>query len=274
MQGRHLFILLAFALFASPLAAQETTGRIDGRITDTQSLAVPGAAVTATGTQGSKSTTTDGDGRYSIPFLTPGELLGARGAAGLQVRGAEGRLRPRRQAADVSLKLEVGGVSETVQVTGARRVVDTTSTTIGAVLNTDDLKSIPVGRTFSATMYLSPGVSSSGTAGRANPSMSGASGLENQYVVDGTNVTNTGYGGLGSYSITSARSATRRPTISSRKSRSRPAATRPSSVRRPAASSTSSPRAARTSCAGRRSPTRSRPASRAAGSSTRPPMVR
>ena len=32
--------------------------------------------------------------------------------------------------------------------------------------------------------------------------MSGASGLENQYVVDGTNVTNTGYGGLGSYSIT------------------------------------------------------------------------
>ncbi len=31
--------------------------------------------------------------------------------------------------------------------------------------------------------------------------MSGASGLENQYVVDGTNVTNTGYGGLGSYSI-------------------------------------------------------------------------
>ena len=34
-----------------------------------------------------------------------------------------------------------------------------------------------------------------------NPSISGGSGLENQYVVDGTNVTNTGYGGLGSYSI-------------------------------------------------------------------------
>src|SRR5204863_2303279 len=72
MRVRHLFILLAFALFASPLAAQETTGKIDGRVTDAQSLAVPGATVTATGPQGSKSTTSDADGRYSIPFLTPG----------------------------------------------------------------------------------------------------------------------------------------------------------------------------------------------------------
>ena len=39
------------------------------------------------------------------------------------------------------------------------------------------------------------------TLGTQNPSISGASGLENQYVVDGANVTNTGYGGLGSYSI-------------------------------------------------------------------------
>jgi hypothetical protein len=50
-------------------------------------------------------------------------------------------------------------------------------------------------------LYLSPGVSSSGTLGTMNPSISGGSGLENQYVVDGTNVTNAGYGGLGSYSI-------------------------------------------------------------------------
>ncbi|HZY09001.1 MAG TPA: hypothetical protein VFE69_14690, partial [Ilumatobacteraceae bacterium] len=51
-------------------------------------------------------------------------------------------------------------------------------------------------------MYLTPGVSSSGTAGAANPSISGGTGLENLYIVDGANVTNTGYGGLGSYSTT------------------------------------------------------------------------
>jgi hypothetical protein len=44
-------------------------------------------------------------------------------------------------------------------------------------------------------------VSSSGSAGRGNPSISGGSGLDNQYVVDGVNVTNQGYGALGSYSI-------------------------------------------------------------------------
>ena len=37
--------------------------------------------------------------------------------------------------------------------------------------------------------------------GEANPSISGGSGLENQYVVDGVNITNQGYGALGSYSI-------------------------------------------------------------------------
>ena len=88
-----------------------------------------------------------------------------------------------------------------MQVTGAAPNVDTQTTTIGANLNTDDLANIPVGRKVSDTLYLSPGVSSSGTLGTANPSISGASGLENQYVVDGTNVTNAGYGGLGSYSI-------------------------------------------------------------------------
>ena len=202
MRVRYLVILLALALFASPLAAQETTGKIEGRITDTQNLPVPGATVTATGPQGAKSSVTDTDGRYSIPFLVPGvyslkaELQGFKGAEQKDVAVRLGAV------ADVSIKLEVGGVSETVQVTGAARVVDTTSTTIGSVINTDDLRAIPVGRTFAATLYLTPGVSSSGTAGFQNPSISGGTGLENQYVVDGTNVTNTGYGGLGSYSIT------------------------------------------------------------------------
>jgi len=201
MRARHLFILLAFALFASPLAAQETTGKIEGRVTDTQNLAVPGASVTATGPQGSKSSTTDTDGRFSIPFLTPGvysvraELAGFKAIEQKQVSVRLG------QSADVPLKLEVGGVSEVVQVTGAARTVDTTSTTIGATLNTEDLASLPVGRRVADVLYLSPGVSSSGTLGRMNPSISGGTGLENQYVVDGTNVTNAGYGGLGSYSI-------------------------------------------------------------------------
>ena len=79
--------------------------------------------------------------------------------------------------------------------------MDTTSTTIGANLDSATLSRLPVGRRFSDTLYLAPGVSTGGNVGVANPSIEGSSGLENQYVVDGVNITNGGYGALGSYSI-------------------------------------------------------------------------
>ncbi len=63
------------------------------------------------------------------------------------------------------------------------------------------LKRLPVGRNFTDTLYLVPGVSDSSGVGRANPSIGGASGLENNYVVDGVNISNSGYGGVGTYSI-------------------------------------------------------------------------
>src|SRR5215831_12598013 len=70
------FIAAMLAVFACSIAAraraQETTGTIAGRIVDAQGLAIPGASVTATGPQGSKTAHTDADGRFSIPFLTPG----------------------------------------------------------------------------------------------------------------------------------------------------------------------------------------------------------
>ena len=183
---------------AGSLFAQETTGSIKGRVADAQGLAVPGVTVTATGPQGAKSATTDGEGRYAIPFLTPGvyavrvELSGFKAVERKDIAVGLG------QTIDLPVKMEVGGVAETVNVTGTTSTIDTTTTTVGATLTSDMLASVPVGRRVSDALYLAPGVSSSGTLGRTNPSISGGSGLENQYVVDGANVTNTGYGGLGS----------------------------------------------------------------------------
>lgn len=196
-------LVTALWLLPQPNAlAQETTGALSGRVVDTQGLAVPGATVTVSGVQGSKTAVSADEGRFTIPFLTPGaytvrvELQGFKTAEQRDVSIKLG------QSVDLTLKLEVGTVAETVQVTGTTPTINTTSTTIGAVINTDDLSQIPVGRTFAQTLYLTPGVSSSGSLGTQNPSISGGTGLENQYVVDGTNVTNTGYGGLGSYSTT------------------------------------------------------------------------
>src|SRR5262249_4507714 len=95
----------------------------------------------------------------------------------------------------------VGGVTDVVNVTAQSPVVDTSTTTTGAVMDSEMLQRVPIGRRISDTLYIAPGVSSSGSAGTANPSISGGSGLDNQYVVDGVNITNQGYGALGSYSI-------------------------------------------------------------------------
>ena len=202
MQLRSLAALLILLLTCSGItAAQETTGTIRGRVVDAQSLAVPGVTVTAAGPQGSKSAVSDSEGRFNIPFLTPGTYDIRAELSGFKSVEQKAALVGLGQTVDVPVKMEVGGVTETVNVTGVSSTIDTSTTTIGAVLATEMLSNIPVGRRVSDTLYLAPGVSSSGTAGRANPSISGGSGLENQYVVDGANITNTGYGGLGSYSI-------------------------------------------------------------------------
>jgi hypothetical protein len=194
-------IVMALLVLTGVASAQETTGTLSGRLVDTQGLAVPGATVTVTGPQGARSFVTDENGRFSAPFLTPGvydvraELQGFKAVQVDDVTVSLG------QTSEISLRMEVGGLTETVQVVGSTAIVDTTSTTVGATITSEMLSRIPVGRRFSDTLYLAPGVSSSGSAGRANPSMSGGTGLDNQYVVDGVNVTNQGYGALGSYSI-------------------------------------------------------------------------
>ena len=53
-------------------AAQDTTGTIGGRMVDAQGLVLPGVTITATGPQGVKTTVTDGTGRFTLAFLTPG----------------------------------------------------------------------------------------------------------------------------------------------------------------------------------------------------------
>ena len=74
MHARISAFLVAFALTLTGLAAAQetTTGTISGRIVDSQSLAGPGATVTVTGPQGARTAVTDGDGRFNVPFLTPG----------------------------------------------------------------------------------------------------------------------------------------------------------------------------------------------------------
>jgi outer membrane receptor protein involved in Fe transport len=202
MYARISAFLAAFAVAVAGLAAaQETTGTIAGRVVDAQGLAVPGATVTATGPQGARTTVTDAAGRFTLPLLTPSaymvrvELQGFRALEQRNVNVSLG------QTVDLDLIMQVGGLTETVEVAATAPVVDTRSTTVGATISSEMLGQIPIGRRFTDALYMAPGVSDSGRVGNANPSIGGGTGLENAYVVDGVNITNAGYGAVGSYSI-------------------------------------------------------------------------
>ena len=170
MRLRYVLLTLGIALLsASSLPAQETTGRIEGRIVDAQSLPVPGATVTATGPQGEKTAVTDTDGRFTLPLLTPGayqlraELQGFKVVQRSDVNVSLG------QTADVGLKLEVGELSEIVIVEGVVPVVDPRSTTNGGVVDSDFVRTVPIGRRISDVSYTLPGVGNSGFGRTAEP---------------------------------------------------------------------------------------------------------
>jgi hypothetical protein len=200
MRHRCLWAVLLVLALGALASAQETTGTLTGRVKDPQGLALPGATVTLTGPQGVKTFVSDGEGRFLAPFLVPGLYSVRAELDGFKVFEQSDIVVSLGQTVELSLMLQVGGIEETIQVKGETPLVDQTRTTTGQVISSDMLGKVPTGRTFADSLYLAPGVSAT-TTGQANPSISGGSGLDNQYVVDGVNLTNAGYGALGSYSI-------------------------------------------------------------------------
>jgi outer membrane receptor for ferrienterochelin and colicin len=203
MRTRLLALGAVFSLVVlawGPASGQEaTSGTIEGTVLDAQGAPLPGVTVILTSDQGTKTVTTDATGSFRFAYLP---------AATYSVRASlQGFNTVERQNLDVRLGARVrveitltAGVSEQVEVIGTAPVVDISSTTTGATISSELMSSIPLGRSFSNTLALAPGVVASGID-QANPSISGASGLENAYVIDGVNINNTGYGSAGSYSI-------------------------------------------------------------------------
>ena len=118
------FVFVAAFAWTMTAFAQGTTGAIAGRIADAQGLAVPGVTVTVTGPQGAKTVVTDAEGRFSVPFLTPGAYVVRAELAGFKAVEQPNVTVSLGQNVDLSLKMEVGGLSETVQVVGASPIVE------------------------------------------------------------------------------------------------------------------------------------------------------
>ena len=201
MKYFHRTLLLALVAFTTMQAQDITKGSIAGVVTDPTGAAVFNAKVALTGPFGDKTALTDTLGGYAFANLTVG--------AGYSVTASHDGFAPARrdqvvvqvnQRTTVDFQLVVGSAATSVTVTDmSATAIDLATTTIGANLDASLFKEVAVGRNISAVIALSPGVTSSGGAGTSNPSINGASGLENEFIINGANVTDPGYGGFGTY---------------------------------------------------------------------------
>jgi hypothetical protein len=196
---------LVLALAAFPLAAQDITkGSIAGVVRDASGAVIPGATVQLTSPYGDRQTTTNQLGNYVFANLVVGSGYALQvQQPGFSTARVEDIIVRINQRTTVDLVLEVGTAAQTVEVVaGGIAAIDLNTTTVGATLSEDLYKNVAIGRNISSVISMAPGVSDSLGAGTANPSINGASGLENMYVVNGANVTDPGFGGFGTYSRT------------------------------------------------------------------------
>jgi hypothetical protein len=149
--------LSCLVLFPPGAAAQ---GTITGQVTDTTGSVMPGVTVEAGSPvliEGSRSTVSDGQGRYRIPDLRPGDYKVTFTLPGFRTIVREGIELTAGFVATVNIQMAVGAVEETITVAGASPVVDVQSVTTQTVMTRDVLDAVPTGRNIQAIGILIPG---------------------------------------------------------------------------------------------------------------------
>jgi hypothetical protein len=164
-------------VLVASLYAQEYRGTFTGTITDATGAAVVKAKIVATETRtGTKSTAiSEPSGAYTIPFLAPGVYEITAEAPGFKKAMRQGMTLSAGESPVVSIRLEVGELSDTVTVTAEAPIIDASSPTLGQVLVTKEVDSLPVnGRTPMMLDQLAFGVVSTYEPGPVRPFDNGA----------------------------------------------------------------------------------------------------
>ena len=167
MKSRFCLTLLLLIL-AAPLAlAQQTTATLLGTVSDSSGAVVPGATIRVTNlaNQVSRETKSDDSGAYSMPFLPSGEYSVSATADGFKVQKVDRVILGVQQTGRVDLKLELGEVTQTIDVEGGGLLLQTETSTVGTVIDSTKIVELPLnGRNFVQLAQLIPGVQA-GTPG-------------------------------------------------------------------------------------------------------------
>src|SRR5215467_12212261 len=154
-------IALVLLLWAPALRAQAVSGTILGTVQDSSGAAVPGASVTIVNSETGlkRSVTSDSAGEFNVPSLQPGMYNLSGEMKGFKKMSIAGVRLNVDQKARVDLKLDVGDITESVQVQAAIPLVQADSSELGATVNESQIKELPLnGRNFVQLTRLIPGV--------------------------------------------------------------------------------------------------------------------
>jgi hypothetical protein len=202
--------LLAVVVFSAPAFAQgggaSSTGTIQGRVMDAQGAVLPGVTVTATSPSalGAQTAVTSETGNYRFPAVPPGEYELTFELAGFNTLKRAGISITLGFTANVNVELALATLQETVTVSGASPVIDTSTTRVQQNFKMEQLQSIPNGRDMWALLAVTPAVQMSriDVGGNRAGTQTGyrAYGLDGQtrVLIEGINTTE-GTSGAGFY---------------------------------------------------------------------------
>jgi hypothetical protein len=192
--------ILSLFLFLGSASGQGVSGRLEGTIQDPTGAVITGAHIVVTNqdTGQSVSLTANDQGAYLANLLPPGTYRVEVEAPGFQKIVSNGNVVTVDNVSRVDITLQAGAASQSIEVTGANPLVNTTSSSLGEVLSTHEINSLPLnGRIFSQLVQTVPGSVATGFgsapeaaagAGAAGPITASVNGLPwggTTYTLDG-----------------------------------------------------------------------------------------
>lgn len=158
------FIIVFITLFAAPLLAQVQQASVEGRVTDTDGLAVAGASVELLdpATNQSWRTTTDAAGAFRLSVPPSDYDLHVEHAA-FNPYSERGLHLLVGRTMQLTIPLAASTVSESMEVVARRSPLDTAETSATSVIDTERIEELPVrSRNYLEFVLLAPGVVSTG----------------------------------------------------------------------------------------------------------------
>jgi len=180
----RIFVYLAIAL---PLAAQIDHGSLNGTVSDASGAVIAGAKVEAISpaTGFRRQTITGPAGTYQIPVLPVGQYtvtIAKDGFRTVEYKDVEIAIGQRT----IDARLAVGAITESVEVAAVADTVNRTSAEIGGLIESEQIKEIPVsGRNWASLMLLAPGAVNYSDGSQRNIRFNGHSIDDANYTFDG-----------------------------------------------------------------------------------------